>query len=249
MSSCSGLDEVVPMARIGMNHYNMDQKDRSLLDPKFWIKEFTWTRDGFCYTLNSSVRVGTGYEEDGIVFFSNATDMHQIIYIHDPDFFVVNDNPLALPKTRIKVMAKSFQYQRIILVEHRLINHAKIPCEPRRDYNFRECVRKSFSARVKCRLPWPVAVDSSVPVCQNLTQFLHFEKLYAQLEEVSTSSIENITKCVRPCHYNEYRMVNGPTAISERKTKSSSIFMFWFVSTEILLEEQSFVYPWQSLVC
>ena len=88
----------------------------------------------------------------------------------------------------------------------------------------------------------------SVPFCQNLSQFLQFEKLYAQLEEVSTSSIENITNCLRPCRYKEYRMVNGPTASSETSTRFSSIFIFWFVSTETLVEEQSFVYPWQSLV-
>ena len=150
-------------------------------------------------------------------------------------------------------MANSFRYQRIALVEHSLINHAKIPCEPRRDYSFQGCVRNSFTAQVKCRLPWPAMHTSAanaggVPVCQNLTQFLHFEKLYAQLEAISTSSIENITKCVRPCHHREYRMVNEPTAISEPSIDFSSIFMFWFVSTETLVEEESLVYPWQSLV-
>ena len=144
------LDEVVSVAKIGITQSNIDWTDRSLLDPKLWIKEFTWTRDGFCYTLNSSIRVGTDYEQSVIAFFSNDTDMHQIIYIHDPDFFVVNANPMALSKTRIKVMANSFRYQRIALVEHSLINHAKIPCEPRRDYSFQGCVRNSFTAKVKC---------------------------------------------------------------------------------------------------
>ena len=121
------MDEVVSVAKIGITHSNIDQIDRSLLDPKLWIKEFTWTRDGFCYTLNSSTRVGTEYEKGAIVFFSNNTDMHQIIYIHDPDFFVINDNPMALPKTRIKVLTNSFQYQRIALVQHSLVNHPKAP--------------------------------------------------------------------------------------------------------------------------
>ena len=247
----NGFEKVVPMAKVGMTHSNIDQRDRPFLDSKFWIKEFTWTRDGFCYTLNSTIRVGNDYENSAIVFYANDVDMHQIIYIHDPDFFVINDNPMALPKIRIKVMAKSFQYHRIFLVEHSLLNHPKIPCEPRRDYSFRGCVRNSFTEKVKCRLPWPAtdpSVDNGLPVCQSLTQFLHFEKLYAQIEEVSTSSIENITKCLRPCHYKEYRMVNVPTAISETNTEFSSIFMFWFVSTETLVEEQSLVYPWQTLV-
>ena len=58
----------------------------------------------------------------------------------------------------------------------------------------------------------------------------------------------NSTKCLRPCYYKEYRMVNGPTPSSVRFSNLSSIFMFWFVSTETLVEEQSFVYPWHSLV-
>ena len=53
------LNEVVSMIKIGMTHSTFGQLDRSLLNPKFWIKDFTWTREGFCYTLNSSVRVGT----------------------------------------------------------------------------------------------------------------------------------------------------------------------------------------------
>ena len=70
----------------------------------------------------------------------------------------------------------------------------------------------------------------------------------SEINVVSTNSIENVTRCMRPCHYKEYRMVNVPTAISETNTEFSSIFMFWFVSTETLVEEQSLVYPWQTLV-
>ena len=90
------LNEVVSMIKIGMTHSTFGQLDRSLLDPKFWIKDFTWTREGFCYTLNSSVRVGTDYEKDIIGFFANDNNAHQIIYIHDPQFFVINNNPMAL---------------------------------------------------------------------------------------------------------------------------------------------------------
>ena len=183
---------------------------------------------------------------------SQASTFGNFAHISKPLSNALTNSAMALPKTRIKVLPNSFQYQRIALVQHSLVNHPKAPCEPRRDYSFRGCVRNSFTAKVKCRLPWPPPDSSadtgSVPFCQNLSQFLQFEKLYAQLEEVSTSSIENITNCLRPCRYKEYRMVNGPTASSETSTRFSSIFMFWLVSTETLVEEQSFVYPWQSLV-
>ena len=64
----------------------------------------------------------------------------------------------------------------------------------------------------------------------------------------STTEIEDQTKCMRPCQYNEYKMVDGPTSISEKIEDASSAFLFWFVTTETLVQEQSFVYPWQSLV-
>ena len=183
---------------------------------------------------------------------SQASTFGNFAHISKPLSNALTNSAMALSKTRIKVLPNSFQYQRIALVQHSLVNHPKVPCEPRGDYSFRGCVRNSFTAKVKCRLPWPAPDSSadtgSAPVCQNLSQFLQFEKLYAQLEEVSTSSIENITNCLRPCRYKEYRMVNGPTAISETNTRFSLIFMFWFVSTETLVEEQSLVYPWQSLV-
>ena len=219
------------------------------MDPKFWIQDFTVTRDGFCYTLNCSLKIGSDYETHALAISAKDNTSHQVIYVHDPDFFIVNGNPKTASKTRTKAMANTFQYQTISLVEHRLLNHYKVPCEPKRNYSFRECVRKSLEEEVKCRLPWPESSEDYLPVCQNLTQFIHFERLYAQIEAVSTNSIENITRCLRPCHYKEYRMEDIPGTISKKPEKFSSAFVFWFVSTEINVEEQAFVYPWQSLAC
>ena len=103
---------------------------------------------------------------------------------------------------------------------------------------------------MNCRLPWPQLIsakEDDVPICQNLTEYIHFEKLYAQIGVVSTNSIENITRCLRPCHYKEYRMEDRPESLSKKREGFSSAFVFWFVSTEINVEEQSLVYPWQSL--
>ena len=191
--------------------------------------------------------IGSDYDMHALQIYAMDNTIHQVIYVHDPDFFIVNGNPRATSKTRSKAMATSFQYQTISLVEHRLLNHYKVPCEPRRNYSFRECVRKSLEEEVKCRLPWPESSEDYLPVCQNLTQFIHFERLYAQIEAVSTNSIENITRCLRPCHYKEYRMEDKPGMLSKKPENFSSTFVFWFVSTEINVEEQSLVYPWQSL--
>ena len=247
MSLCLlGFNDVVAEATIGMA-----ESKTSLMDPKFWIRDFTLTRDGFCYTLNCSLKVGSDYETHAVAIYAKDNTSHQVIYVHDPDFFILNGNPRATSKTSTKAMANTFQYQTISLVEHSLLNHEKVPCEPRRDYSFRECVRKSFVEKVKCRLPWPelISAENGVPVCQHLDQYIHFEKLYAEINVVSTNSIENITKCLRPCHYKEYRMEDIPGTISKKPEKFSSAFVFWFVSTEVNVEDQAFVYPWQSLAC
>ena len=81
------------MVGIGLTYSESDnnQFDKSLMDSKLWTKEFTWTRDGFCYTLNSTLLVGTSFEKDSIVIVGNNVSMHQVVYIHDPDFFIIND--------------------------------------------------------------------------------------------------------------------------------------------------------------
>ena len=245
MSRLLGFNDVVAEATIGMG-----KSKKSLMDPSLWIPDFTITRDGFCYTLNSSIKIGSDYESHALSILAKDNTTHQVIYVHDPDFFIVNGNPRATSKTRVKAMANTFQYQTISLVERSLLNHDKVPCEPKRGYSFRECVRNSFVKEVNCRLPWPQLIsakEDDVPICQNLTEYIHFEKLYAQIGVVSTNSIENITRCLRPCHYKEYRMEDRPESLSKKREGFSSAFVFWFVSTEINVEEQSLVYPWQSL--
>ena len=85
-------------------------------------------------------------------------------------------------------------------------------------------MRKSFEAEVKCRLPWPESAEDDLPVCQNLTQYTHFERLYAEINVVSTNSIENVTRCMRPCHYKEYRMEDIPGTISKKPENFSSTY-------------------------
>ena len=96
------------MVKIGMTHSNIGQLDRTLLDPEFWIKDFTSAREGFCYTLNSSVIVGTDYEKDIIGFFAMDENAHHVIYIHDPEFFQINDNAMALSKKKNQGDGKHF---------------------------------------------------------------------------------------------------------------------------------------------
>ena len=81
----------------------------SLMDPSFWIPDFTWARDGRCYTLNYSRNIADDYEKDIMMFGSTYPNRHQIMFIHDANFFAISDNPKAFSMMRTKAMNNTFR--------------------------------------------------------------------------------------------------------------------------------------------
>ena len=58
-------------------------------------EDFTTTWTGRYYTVNMSKKLGPDYELDFLIvslFYTNY-----IIWIHDPNFFIINLNPTSLP--------------------------------------------------------------------------------------------------------------------------------------------------------
>ena len=238
------FDEVIGEAAIG------DEFEKSLMNQSFWIADFTYSHDGRCYTLSLDEKIGDK-RSSTMMFFSKAADRDQIVYIHDPNFFVINDNPKALSKIKRKVRSNQYSESRIALVDHRLLNRPSAPCVEDPDYSFRTCVRTSFSSQVGCRLVWDMWSDQDRQVCHTMQQYRKFEYLYAKIYKKGGQTIEdkNHTGCVKPCHYREYRMVDVPQVSMNMASKYFvSYFGLLFVSTETILEEEILVYPWTSLV-
>ena len=237
------FSEVVGFARLGA------VGGQPLMDDSIWTPDFTWMRDGRCYTLGYKKNIGDDIEKDSLWLFSNDSTKHQVIFVHDPNFFAMNDNPKALSMTRFKVLKDDNVMYRISLVKHVLLNRPANPCEEDIEYNFVACVKESFSKEVGCRLPFDHLSDQARPVCETIKQYSRFENLYAKITDKATKSIETTTKCKKPCNYNEFRFEGSPTFASPNLIKEySSSFALWYVSTQTTLEVEEEVYPWTSLV-
>ena len=236
-----GLAEVVGNAVMGR------VSKISLMDPHFWIPDFSWPRDGLCYTLNYRGNIADSYARDDLRIFGKDPNKHQIIYIHDPTFFANSLNPQAFSMTRTKAMNATYMTRRLARVKHKLINRPGNTCEEVADYSFIACIKNSFSASVGCRLPWDRWSDQEKTMCTTMSQFRHFEKLYDSISNSATAGVEKVTGCKKPCQYYEYRTVGiGPT-LSGRNSYTSYFGML-YVSTSTVMEVEMLAFPWTSLV-
>ena len=165
-----------------------------LTDPRFWTEDFTWTRDGRCYTLNYTQPLQGDPEKDALMFLNPNDAMYQIMFIHDPKLFVNSYNPKTLFMIRRKVMEDDFNLYPLSLVERVLLDRTQDPCNDDLTYSFLNCIRESFSRQVGCRLMWDGHSDQTRPICSHTQQYLDFEKLYEKLVDKTTSAIEETTE-------------------------------------------------------
>ena len=150
---------------VSLVFYETDQKpDRSL-----WTPHYTWTQTGLCYTYNSSLRLGSDFK-NGIIFFGLNEHLDYIIFVHDPNVFVLNFNP-DLPMTQISMENKPWQLRRMQTVQHERLNVPTKPCNTDPGYSFTGCVRNAISRMVGCRLPWDQWTSTNVRLCTTMDQF------------------------------------------------------------------------------
>ena len=145
--------------------YETDQE----VDHSLWVPHFSYTVFGLCYTYNSSLKLGSDYRTGSIYFGLNA-DLEYIIFVHDPNIFLLNFNP-NLPMNQISYDAKHWQMRRMEVVQHEKLNVPTKPCNTDPDYSFTGCVRKTLSSYVGCRLPWDQWTPTGVPLCTTMDQF------------------------------------------------------------------------------
>ena len=107
-----------------------------------WIEDFTRSVEGRCYTLNITERIGPDGKTDRL-FFLLGYQMTYRIFIHDPNYFVINTNPLALPTIMMKLNPNksSSHFYRLALTYVEELNGSEDPCDSDPSYNFQTCVR------------------------------------------------------------------------------------------------------------
>ena len=117
-------------------------------------------------------------QKDSLVVYIKHS-ISYIVFFHEPDFFAMFMNPLALPvkqlqiaattkidkntlfhtlqvsfKTLYTVTSKSPLLEYFQVVKKERLNRAEAPCEPANDYSFTSCVTESKARSINCTMPW-----------------------------------------------------------------------------------------------
>ena len=76
--------------------------------------------------------------------------------------------------------------------------------------------------------------------------FRSFENKYFSIVQSVLQEITEITNCLPPCSYTEYRFEK--TASDFGRNKATHEMIFWLSTPYVLLETEQYLYPFKSLV-
>ena len=131
--------------------YSRQQKIN--LTQEILTEDFTTSWVGRFFTLNLPLKIGPNDWEDQI-FLGLNTNLTCTVFVHDPEYFMLNVNPIALPISMRKFATKMTKpngwVYRLELTEVNRLNRPSSPCNDDPSYNFRSCLRRSISAKVFC---------------------------------------------------------------------------------------------------
>ena len=104
---------------------------------------------GRIFTLRLPLKIGPNDEETQFFLFLAPAFVN--VMLHDPNFFIFNDNPYGLPTvTTVFDAATMFShYHRIALSEIQELDLTSDPCNNDQSYNFNSCVRRSLARQVR----------------------------------------------------------------------------------------------------
>ena len=151
-----------------------DNLKKSLEEPKYWNQQFL---NGYwaCQTFVLNEKISTDASKDEIFFHLNRTMLYAY-YIHGPDYFIQNYNPLALPNNYGKLFPSKDcnSYFTLALTERRELDTKEDPCEMRENYSFVSCIEDSIAEKVGCVLEGGKA-KSEKEQCNSAEQYRFLE--------------------------------------------------------------------------
>ena len=109
----------------------------SLMDPRFWTTHFTSMKFGRGYTLRFGWNSSADYDQ---IYLLLSHSMEYTIFIHDHEYFLVSENPLALSTLYVAFNPNQTfsHYERLLVTENQLLEN----CETEPGYSFQSCVHQ-----------------------------------------------------------------------------------------------------------
>ena len=111
---------------------------QSLLGDGNWDSDFQTTQIGRSYTIQIPGKPTPNWFKYQVLIELNKS-LNYIIYIHDKDFYIANENPYGLKMPLIKLNPSTDPipyYYQLGLTSHEELNVPEDPCETDLGYNF-----------------------------------------------------------------------------------------------------------------
>ena len=174
------------------------KRQEIVIDRENMREDFTSVFPGIYFTLDLPINIGPNDYNDQL-FLSLNTNLTYVVFVHDPDYFMFNVNPVAIPAASNKFTTHKKEpnkfYYRMDLVEVNNLNRQHKPCKEDPEYSFLACLRKSIALKVifiafslflaifslestyyhriqvGCRTKWDIWSDQGLPLCSSGDQF------------------------------------------------------------------------------
>ena len=139
-----------------------------------WQPDFTYARYGRSYTFHPKMRIGPEDDKDQMIILLESNKYCYDIFVHEKNFFLLNDNRCALPSNYVKLIpdaSDNFKiYYKISATRHIEKNVPEDPCVEDDQYDFGVCVKGSLARQVGCRPSWDVWSDQTVKNCTEIDE-------------------------------------------------------------------------------
>ena len=222
----------------------------ALTEGHLWREDFTFPWYGRSYTLAYPEPQATNWRTDDIHLHVNKSDnLDRRIFLHDQHFYVPYGIAQSLPIKRqtLDSSLKGRFFISLEVTERREYNTPRDPCMEDSSYSFHTCIKESLSAKAGCRLPWDTLSSQDRPVCATIEQYGPIATAYMLLHDASMNMIANMTGCIKPCTYRDYKLLGGLES-SAVWTEMHLTVELWMTTTEVTVETEVLLYPWQDLV-
>ena len=217
-----------------------------------WTETISQFNYGKCQTLQNYEKLGNQQDLNALHIRLNPKHRYTF-YLHDPEFFFLNLNPMTIPKVKNKIALTGkrmvFLFQHLSATEHRLIHRDNFRCNEDRNYKLSDCIRKHVLRTAGCSTSFE-SFAFDVDGCESQQKILAYFKEYNVLETVNMNTIAKESQCLTPCNYIEYSVAGEELYKFDKVETNITELMIGvnYASTQLTIKEELFVYPIESFV-
>ena len=216
-----------------------------------WKSSITSLTNGKCHTLENYGQLGVNAELHSAQIILNPNLSYRV-FLHDPLFFFITLNPLAVPQiaTSIKISQENhikIQIQYVSVTKHIKMKREGAHCEDDPHYSLTSCIRRSVVDYVGYCTLWDSGLYPDMSDCQTKQEMMKMATRFMRLTTWEQSEVFKVTGCSPPCTYIEYVDVGG-NDWELKADNSSLVFGLSYATTQVRVEKEIFIYPFSSFL-